>query len=433
MAEENTQTTQISSSALSLTLQVMNGNELESGRTAKCLFSAAGGDIGHDSACHWAVQDRAGSVAGRACQVMVHDGAFCLRSLTPGLMINQAPVSTDTGLVRLRQGDEIGLGALALKAFIHEGKLVSYSEQMASPETIVTNRERLADALLTTDGQPAYPGMPHRHQLADTVVNSFSADPLQALRAESLTVAGDPLSGVIPARSADPGRDGVIDSPFMDLPPVYADPGNPDRDDDSPVDMSQRHLAVAPLLRGLGSQLAIRNSTEADDFLEEVGRTLQASVKGLLELQQRRNSLSDKHLRPLEDNPLRLNMDYDTALDVMFAEGKSPVHLAAPAAVAESLRNVRHHEEANRAAIVESLRVLLDAFSPQSLLRRFVQYRRSHELRQPLDDAGAWKMYRDYYDELASSRQQGFEMLFNEVYAQVYDRVLREKQREPEA
>lgn len=30
----------------------------------------------------------------------------------------------------------------------------------------------------------------------------------------------------------------------------------------------------------------------------------------------------------------------------MFAEGKSPVHLAAPAAVSESLRNVRHHEEA---------------------------------------------------------------------------------------
>ncbi|CAM8109721.1 type VI secretion system-associated FHA domain protein, partial [Escherichia coli] len=42
-------------------------------------------------------------------------------------------------------------------------------------------------------------------------------------------------------------------------------------------------------------------------------------------------------------------------------------------------------------------------------------------------------MYSHYYEELASDRQQGFEMLFNEVYAQVYDRVLREKQREPEA
>ena len=428
MAEEKTQ-----SPTLSLTLQVMNGNELESGRAAKCLFTTDGGDIGNVPECHWPVQDRAGAVAGRACRVILHDGAFCLKSLMPGLMINQAPVAPDAGVVRLRQGDEISLGALTLKAFIHEGKLVSYSEQMAAPETIVSNRDRLADALLTTDGQPAYPGMPRMHQLADTVVNSFSADPLQALQTERLTVAGDPLSGIVPDRSSFTGRDGAIDKSFMDLPSVYPDPQENHDDTTSLADMAQLHLAVTPLLRGLGSSLAVRNSQDADAFLEEAGRTLQAAIKGLLDLQQRRNSLSDKHLRPLEDNPLRLNMDYATALDVLFAEGKSPVHLAAPAAVGESLRNIRHHEDANRAAIVESLRVLLDAFSPQSLMRRFVQYRRSHELRQPLDDAGAWKMYRDYYDELASSRQQGFEMLFNEVYAQIYDRVLREKQREPEA
>jgi len=428
MAEEKTQ-----SPTLSLTLQVMNGNELESGRAAKCLFTTDGGDIGNVPECHWPVQDRAGAVAGRACRVILHDGAFCLKSLMPGLMINQAPVAPDAGVVRLRQGDEISLGALTLKAFIHEGKLVSYSEQMAAPETIVSNRDRLADALLTTDGQPAYPGMPRMHQLADTVVNSFSADPFQALQTERLTVAGDPLSGIVPDRSSFTGRDGAIDKSFMDLPSVYPDPQENHDDTTSLADMAQLHLAVTPLLRGLGSSLAVRNSQDADAFLEEAGRTLQAAIKGLLDLQQRRNSLSDKHLRPLEDNPLRLNMDYATALDVMFAEGKSPVHLAAPAAVGESLRNIRHHEDANRAAIVESLRVLLDAFSPQSLMRRFVQYRRSHELRQPLDDAGAWKMYRDYYDELASSRQQGFEMLFNEVYAQIYDRVLREKQREPEA
>ena len=428
MAEEITH-----APVLSLTLQVMNGNELESGRAAKCLFTADGGEIGNASTCHWPVQDRAGSVAERACQVVMHDGTFCLKSLVSGLMINLAPVSTETGLVRLRQGDEVVLGALALKVFIHNGQLVSYSEQMAAPETIVTNRDRLADALLTTNGQPAYPGMPRMHQLADTVVNSFSADPLQALQMESLTVAGDPLAGVVPVRSSVPDRDGVIDTPFMDLPPRYSDQQTRYEDAASPTDTAQLHLAVTPLLRGLGGSLAVRNSQDADDFLEEAGRTLQAAIKGLLELQQRRNSLSDKHLRPLEDNPLRLNMDYATALDVLFAEGKSPVHLAAPAAVSESLRNIRHHEEANHAAIVESLRVLLDAFSPQSLVRRFVQYRRSHELRKPLDDAEAWQMYCDYYDELASSRQQGFEMLFNEVYAQVFDRVLREKQREPEA
>ncbi|MEB2704933.1 hypothetical protein [Citrobacter koseri] len=127
MAEEKSQ-----SPSLSLTLQVMNGNELESGRAAKCLFSGDGGEIGHAEECHWSVQDRVGSVAGRACAIVLYDGAFCLRSLMPGLMINLAPVSTDTGLVRLRQGDEISLGALALKVFLHEGKRISYDEQISA-------------------------------------------------------------------------------------------------------------------------------------------------------------------------------------------------------------------------------------------------------------------------------------------------------------
>ncbi|MDN8602175.1 type VI secretion system-associated FHA domain protein TagH [Citrobacter sp. S2-9] len=420
-------------SSPSLLLQVMNGGELESGRAAKCLFTREGGDIGSAEDCHWSIQDREQSVTEKVCTVMMSGGAFCLKNCSGQIWINQAPVAATSVLIHLRQGDEILLGALLLKVFLSDGKHADYDEQMATPETIVASRDRLVDVLLTTEGQPVYPGMSRKHQMADTVANSFSTDPLQVLQAESLTMAGSQFSDVPPVRPSDPlygtARNNEIDTPFMELPRVYVDSLNKD----SPVEMAQRHLAITPLLRGLGCSLTVHNSEDADDFLEEVGRTLQAAIKGLLDLQQRRNSLSDKHLRPLEDNPLRLNMSYDSALDVMFAEGKSPVHLAAPAAVGESLRNIRHHEEANRAAIVESLRVLLDAFSPQNLMRRFVQYRRSHELRQPLDDAGAWQMYCNYYDELSSDRQQGFEMLFNEVYAQVHDRVLREKQREPEA
>ena len=392
--------------------------------------------MGHASECRWSVQDRHQDIPARAFSISLHDGAFCLHPLAAPLWLNQAKVAAASDLVQLRQGDEIQTGHLILRVHLNRGEMWHYDEEMATPETIVTNHDMLTDTLLSTNGTPEYPGMPQRHQLADTVVNGFSVDPLQALQSERLTTGNDPLAGIAPVRPSaplsDPAVSGGINTPFMDLPSMYASPLAPE-EDISPAEMAQRHLAVTPLLRGLGGSLTVHNTADADDFLEEAGRTLQATVKGLLELQQHRNSLSDKHLRPLEDNPLRLNMDYATALDVLFAEGKSPVHLAAPAAVSESLRNIRHHEEANRAAIVESLRVLLEAFSPQSLMRRFVQYRRSHELRKPLDDAGAWQMYCDYYDELASSRQQGFEMLFNEVYAQVYDRVLREKQREPQA
>ena len=152
MAEEKQQSRQAS-----LTLQVMNGNELESGRAAKCLFSENGGDIGHTPECHWQVQDRAGSIAARACTVIRHDGAYCLRCLTPGLMINLAPVSSDA-LIRLRQGDEIQLGALALKVFLHDGAAVTYDERMATPETIVMNRDSLADTLLTHRGTTGVSG-----------------------------------------------------------------------------------------------------------------------------------------------------------------------------------------------------------------------------------------------------------------------------------
>jgi len=42
----------------------------------------------------------------------------------------------------------------------------------------------------------------------------------------------------------------------------------------------------------------------------------------------------------------------------------------------------------------------------------------------------AWEMYQHYYRELSSSRQQGFERLFQEVFEQAYDQHLRQLQRD---
>lgn len=44
---------------------------------------------------------------------------------------------------------------------------------MATPESIVMQRDGLVEALISTDGQPEYPGLQQRHQLTSTVVNSF--------------------------------------------------------------------------------------------------------------------------------------------------------------------------------------------------------------------------------------------------------------------
>lgn len=150
-------------------------------------------------------------------------------------------------------------------------------------------------------------------------------------------------------------------------------------------------------------------------------------VEGLLALQTEQAAMADTHLRPIEDNPLRLGLGYTDTLSVLFAEGKSPVHLSAPAAVEEVLNNVRVHHIANQQAIAVALENILQAFSPAALLNRFEHYRRSGD---PLaaDDGWAWQMYQHYYRELTSPRQQGFQKLFHQVYAQAYDRAVRQQQ-----
>lgn len=169
MAEEKTR-------QQTLSLHVVNGSELESGRAARCLFTQSG-DVGHSSECHWPVQGRHQDVPAKAFSISLHDGAFCLHQLTAPLWLNQAKVTVASDLVQLRQGDEIQTGHLILRVYLNQGGMRHYDEEMATPETIVSNHDTLSDTLLSTDSAPEYPGMPSRHQLADTVVNGFSTDP----------------------------------------------------------------------------------------------------------------------------------------------------------------------------------------------------------------------------------------------------------------
>ncbi|MFP1558217.1 hypothetical protein ACLB1T_18350 [Escherichia coli] len=99
-------------------------------------------------------------------------------------------------------------------------------------------------------------------------------------------------------------------------------PAPGDRNDDvSAEQLAQRHLAGHPLT-ARSWRLAGHDGTldDADDFGRRPGTNVTGRNKRFCRsLQQQRNSLSDKHLRPLDIVRLRLNMDYATALDVMFA------------------------------------------------------------------------------------------------------------------
>ncbi len=201
------------------------------------------------------------------------------------------------------------------------------------------------------------------------------------------------------------------------------------------ADSENNHMLSGPLFRGLGVSVAASNqAADIQTISGEIGEALQAAVKGLLELHRHvdsgRYGVINKNLQPIEDNPLRLGLPYEETVQTLFNNHPGAVHLSAPSAISESLRNLKDHNDVVQIATTLALSQIVQAFSPQTLMKRFERYRRASDIPQKDKEAWAWEMYQNYYRELTSDHQQGFEKLFWEVFDQAYDRLLREKQME---
>lgn len=412
----------MNTTTLLLILKIMNTAHVESGKKVACIFNKNGGAIGSGANNLWIIQDNKANLFDSHARIEWIDGGYCIQAIGKArLLINKAEFVSKSGFIRLKKGDLIEIGNLSIRAHIGTESEIDMNALSLKPEDIIGN---------TTDYLQDLIGSDKRYkatlQLQDshTVDGKQKLDPLLILNeGNKITTLEDDVSShiVLDTKTKNLVHEGprVNQHNYIDLPTPNS---NVEHDF-----LETSFVTISPLMREMDISIPLSNSQEANDFLSEIGKTLKATVKGLLALQQAQSSLSDKHLRPIEDNPLRLNLEYVPTMDVLFGDQKSPVHLAAPAAVSESLNNLLIHNEANRIAITSALTAILDAFSPKVLLTRFESYRRTSEIRDA-DNSWAWEMYGNYYNELTSKRQHGFEKLFWEVYSQAYDKALRELQ-----
>ena len=112
--------------------------------------------------------------------------------------------------------------------------------------------------------------------------------------------------------------------------------------------------------------------------------------------EQQRISLAGRTLQPIEDNPLRLGLDYPDTVRALFSTERSVVHLSPAAAVEESLEQIRRQQVAVHKAINAGLAALLQAFAPEQLEQRFQRYRQARG-EHPQAGDWAWSMYGHYY------------------------------------
>ena len=389
----------MSNRTAALTLVIINPTETGGGASIEHKFGTGGGSIGTATNDTWRLSPhRTGAVAGHA-EVRYLDGGFCLIDRSGRTYINSSSQPVGRGRrARLNHGDTLTIGRYRMRAELNgEAAVNSGMEEDA--------------------GQ-------HR-QLVDVAEGSL----LRSESGQALPDGREPLEGL-----HTPAGESIREDPLAPWPNTQERQGMSESTAQSreAKDTSRQHISGAPLMRGMEAEIDFADSDEMRLFLEEAGQTLKATVEGLLALHQgedSRHRALRTRLQPIEDNPLRLGDDYAGTMQTLFAAERSPVHLSAPAAVRESLESLNHHQQATREAIREALEAILYAFSPEALLRRFHGYRRGL---QDNEDEGrwAWNMYQHYYRELRSSRQQGFERLFQEVFDQAYDQHLRQLQRE---
>lgn len=427
-----------------LVLSVVNASALISGISAQ--FTCRGNThIGAAFDADWCLNDREHSIRPQHCKIQRIDDRWCITDLCAGTYLNGA--SAAMGLdesAQLNINDEIRLGELTLCVGLRP-------LQQELTESVDTLFESIAPLERSRDTKPKdheYPDDPLIGLDALIIKQNPSSQAPDALLYDTALASKTPelnftpesdsefeMSSSIALKTPRQMSNGVHPSTLTAMETPMDSTSQPSGDllwNTEPQDM---HLLTGPMLSGLGATLAEgRDVTQLHHLSHEIGQSLQACIQGLLAVHQQvrdgRLGTLNRNLQPIEDNPLRLGLSYQDTITTMFDDGKSAVHLAPPSAIAESLKQVRDHHDAMLHATSVALTHILEAFSPEVLLRRFTQYQRGQSDALADNGSWAWQMYSNYYQELTSSRQQGFEKLYWEIFEQAYDRRIRDIQRE---
>ncbi|WP_448166031.1 type VI secretion system-associated FHA domain protein TagH [Burkholderia cepacia] len=431
-----------------LELLVANTHALRAGSTARHNFGHAGGTIGSRGA-DWLLDDGQGQVQAIHCEITWIDNSYCVRDQSGATRVNDAETPLRRGTAaRLRDGDVLHIGAYQVTVHLQTSEAHLTNSQPLLQRSVGELLNEPGAGLPPTaetdrslDARPRQPDFRAFDDLARERRPAEERDPLAALDAEQQRC--EPVLGVAPL---DPTNYGLSPGQTQanhartrfeavsGSPKTLSGESTMSQSYSRAVSTGDANALIQPLVEGLGASVGVVDPQMGHALLQEIGRTLSAVIHGITALQHTQDGKPRnlaplaRTLQPIEDNPLRLGLGYPETVRALFSSERSVVHLSPSAAVEESLAQVQRHQTALIEAIEASLQALLRAFTPEQLQQRFRRYRAAQVQQTEAADWN-WQMYIHYYNELASSRQQGFEKLFWEVFEQAYDRALRQEPR----
>ncbi len=449
-----------------LSLRITNPQVIVGGTYPHYNFDQQGGTIGSQGT-NWLLHDYAGKIQPLHAQILMIDNHYCLTDFSGNTFINGSTKGIGKNkIVRLSDGDKIRISNYLITATITNEVVDDYSYgdalhgldmgEIIDPLAVTDSSNIL---IKETDYRDFLHGLnePEIKEERDplNIMNATNDD--RTLEAELIpqdeeiliTAASNSLTDytattreafslpVIKPTTGEydmtPDEPDLLDSRYDDKKPDWYADVDSSKAGQPTNSRLPNHIAAMPLLKGMEVTLGELDSNKAHDFLREAGETIKATIEGIMKIYQNSYdignastiSLLSRNLQPIEDNPLKLKQDYKHTVQTMFSDERSYVHLSPPKAVEESLNQIAIHQQAMLDAIQASLKELLAAFSPDVLSKRFARYASKPHNEDKKGSDWSWVMYAHYYNELISSRQQGFEKLFWEVFEQTYDKSMR--------
>ncbi|HEX7389982.1 MAG TPA: type VI secretion system-associated FHA domain protein TagH, partial [Acidiphilium sp.] len=146
-----------------------------------------------------------------------------------------------------------------------------------------------------------------------------------------------------------------------------------------------------------------------------------AAVKGEFRIEQ-------TMIRARGNNPLKFSADDDDAMAALLGLGRR-TDIAADAAIADALRDIRLHEIATMGAMQTAVRALLERLDPAALRAEAEQARAVLPAQRK---ARAFEAFEALHGEISRALADDFDSVFGKAFARAYERALGEAEaREP--
>jgi type VI secretion system FHA domain protein len=411
---------------MDLVLQIVNdGGSAAPERKARAVFGRAGGRIGRASDCEWVLPNP--YVSRHHATVSHADGTFYIESAGEnGVALNDpAHVLARFERHALSHGDRLFIDELEVSVEISAAGIAS-DAPASIPELHAGATGPLDPATGDLDPLRRLLSSDSPASLADTAARQVPWNNSSSL--------ADHFS---PPRLEQPARRESLVQPESAMP-VAEDWNYTPFDRSASEPPRARVSATAPAVAsaaatGFASATAPASGTVAAPALtaksasgEPIPDFVRSMLQGLIDERQARAQVAAQlRLRnlpggPSDQNPLRYAVNAQDAVRLLFASTDSS-HLSAAQVIADALEEVHAHHLATCSAMQAAFQSMLSRFDPEALEERFERRLKSAGVLPIGSRLRYWPMYVEFFEQLATGHDGGFQQLFGEAFAGAYE------------